>query len=34
MDFAKKFDNMEIKENNKDGTSELYYEKDLGVIIT
>ena len=31
MDFAKKFDNLDIKEKSQDETPELYYEKDLGV---
>jgi hypothetical protein len=34
MDFAKKFDGMQINEKSQDETSELYYEKDLGVNIT
>ena len=31
MDFAKKFDKMEINEKSQDEAPELYYEKDLGV---
>ncbi len=31
MDFAKKFDKMEIKDKSIDESPELYYEKDLGV---
>ncbi len=31
MDFANKFDKMEIKDKSQEETPELYYEKDLGV---
>lgn len=33
MNIANKFDEMEIKQNSMDQQPELYYEKDLGVLI-